>query len=90
MMYFSLGHIDHSARVMRVITWNRSFRGLPNMDDGKDDSYAEEQETHATVLDKLLAWEKKLYDEVKVYGILFFLSEYLIISFGSSFSQTIF
>ncbi|XP_022153603.1 uncharacterized protein LOC111021069 [Momordica charantia] len=59
------GHIDHSARVMRVITWNRSFRGLANMDDGKDDFYAEEQETHATVLDKLLAWEKKLYDEVK-------------------------
>ncbi|GFP92080.1 hypothetical protein PHJA_001352100 [Phtheirospermum japonicum] len=24
-----------------------------------------EQETHATVLDKMLAWEKKLYDEVK-------------------------
>ncbi|KAF3958389.1 hypothetical protein CMV_016702 [Castanea mollissima] len=22
---------------MRVITWNRSFRGLPNVDDGKDD-----------------------------------------------------
>jgi len=36
------------------------------MDNGKDDFYAEDQETHATVLDKLLAWEKKLYDEVKV------------------------
>ncbi|KAK9282205.1 hypothetical protein L1049_005117 [Liquidambar formosana] len=61
------GHIDHSARVMRVITWNRSFRGpgLPNVDDGKDDLDAEENETHATVLDKLLAWEKKLFDEVK-------------------------
>ncbi|XP_022948532.1 nitrate regulatory gene2 protein-like isoform X1 [Cucurbita moschata] len=66
------GHIDHSARVMRVITWNRSFRGLPNMDDGKDDSYAEEQETHATVLDKLLAWEKKLYDEVKAGEVMKF------------------
>ena len=52
---------------MRVITWNRSFRGIPNVDDGKDDFDAEEHETHATVLDKLLAWEKKLYDEVKVY-----------------------
>lgn len=62
----SPGHIDHSARVMRVITWNRSFRGIPNNDDEKDDLYAEEHETHATVLDKLLAWEKKLYDEVKV------------------------
>lgn len=59
------GHIDHSARVMRVITWNRSFR-MPNVDDGKDDFDSEEHETHATVLDKLLAWEKKLYDEVKV------------------------
>ncbi|KAJ7962982.1 Protein of unknown function (DUF630 and DUF632) [Quillaja saponaria] len=59
------GHIDHSARVMRVITWNRSFRGSVNLDDGKDDFDLEEHETHATVLDKLLAWEKKLYDEVK-------------------------
>lgn len=60
------GHIDHSARVMRVITWNRSFRGISLADDGKDDFDKEENETHATVLDKLLAWEKKLYDEVKV------------------------
>ncbi|XP_021298549.1 uncharacterized protein LOC110427380 [Herrania umbratica] len=61
------GHIDHSARVMRVITWNRSFRGLKldNADNVKDDFDSEENETHATVLDKLLAWEKKLYDEVK-------------------------
>lgn len=61
------GHIDHSTRVMRVITWNRSFKALNNdNDDGKDDFDSEEHETHATVLDKLLAWEKKLYDEVKV------------------------
>ncbi|CAL5361376.1 nitrate regulatory gene2 protein-like [Camellia sinensis] len=59
------GHIDHSARVMRVITWNRSFRGYLNTDDGMDDFDSEEHETHATVLDKMLAWEKKLYDEVK-------------------------
>ncbi|KAH7865811.1 hypothetical protein Vadar_011541 [Vaccinium darrowii] len=59
------GNIDHSARVMRVITWNRSFRGLPNAEDGMDDLDSEEHETHATVLDKMLAWEKKLYDEVK-------------------------
>ncbi|KAK9078318.1 hypothetical protein SSX86_002375 [Deinandra increscens subsp. villosa] len=60
------GHIDHSARVMRVITWNRSFKGLPEAaDDKKDDFDSEENETHATVLDKMLAWEKKLYDEVK-------------------------
>lgn len=59
------GHIDHSARVMRVITWNRSFRGVPNGEGARDDLDSEEYETHATVLDKLLAWEKKLYDEVK-------------------------
>ncbi|KAK4754014.1 hypothetical protein SAY87_002118 [Trapa incisa] len=59
------GHIDHSARVMQVITWNRSFRGLENAVDVKDNFDSEENETHATVLDKLLAWEKKLYDEVK-------------------------
>ncbi|KAJ0979640.1 hypothetical protein J5N97_015114 [Dioscorea zingiberensis] len=59
------GHIDHSARVMKVITWNRSFKGLPNANDGKDEFDDDEWETHATVLDKMLAWEKKLYDEVK-------------------------
>lgn len=59
------GHIDHAARVMQVITWNKSFRGLNNGDGGKDDFDTEEYETHATVLDKLLAWEKKLYEEVK-------------------------
>ncbi|PIN10817.1 hypothetical protein CDL12_16588 [Handroanthus impetiginosus] len=59
------GNINHSDRVMRVITWNRSFRGLPNTDDAVDDFDSEEHETHATVLDKMLAWEKKLYEEVK-------------------------
>lgn len=66
MKFYLSGHIDHSARVMRVITWNRSFRGLPNNDDLNDDFDTEENETHATVLDKLLAWEKKLFEEVKV------------------------
>lgn len=66
-MLWFVGNIDHSSRVLRVITWNRSFRGLPNSDhDGNGDFDAEEHETHATVLDKMLAWEKKLYDEVKV------------------------
>lgn len=52
---------------MRVITWNKSIRGMHNADDKKEAFDAEEYETHATVLDKLLAWEKKLYDEVKVH-----------------------
>ncbi|KAL0549533.1 hypothetical protein IC582_014018 [Cucumis melo] len=34
-------------------------------ENGRDDFYVEDQETHSTMLDKLLAWEKKLYDEVK-------------------------
>ncbi|KAK4778025.1 hypothetical protein SAY87_018212 [Trapa incisa] len=60
------GHVDHSKRLMRVITWNRSFHGLQSADDVHDEDFdSEENETHATVLDKLLAWEKKLYDEVK-------------------------
>lgn len=60
------GHIDHAARVMQVITWNKSFRGVPNGDGSKDNLDGEDYETHATILDKLLAWEKKLYEEVKV------------------------
>ncbi|XWS20310.1 hypothetical protein CRYUN_Cryun31cG0089600 [Craigia yunnanensis] len=62
------GHIDHSARVMHVITWNLSFRGLKldNADNAKDGFDSEENETHAIVLDNMLAWEKQLYDEVKV------------------------
>ncbi|XP_062181264.1 protein ALTERED PHOSPHATE STARVATION RESPONSE 1-like [Phragmites australis] len=59
------GHIDHSERVMKIITWNRSFKGMQNGDDGKDDFENDELETLATVVDKILAWEKKLYDEVK-------------------------
>ncbi|XP_044471111.1 nitrate regulatory gene2 protein-like isoform X2 [Mangifera indica] len=57
--------VDHSARVMRVITWNKSFRGISNGEGGKDEVNLEESETLANVLDKMLAWEKKLYEEVK-------------------------
>lgn len=67
------GHIDHSARVIRVITWNKSIRGMHNANDKKDGLDAEDYETHATVLDKLLAWEKKLYDEVKVHFLFCFI-----------------
>ncbi|XP_015688250.1 protein ALTERED PHOSPHATE STARVATION RESPONSE 1-like [Oryza brachyantha] len=62
----SRGHIDHSTKIMHVITWNRSFKNLPNQDDlGGNFEIDERFETHATVLDRMLAWEKKLYDEVK-------------------------
>ncbi|XP_071680414.1 protein ROLLING AND ERECT LEAF 2-like [Lolium perenne] len=63
-------HIDHSARVMQIITWKRSFSGLQNGDDRKDDFENDPSETLATVVDKILAWEKKLYDEVKAGEIM--------------------
>lgn len=61
----SRGHINHSDKIMRVITWNRSFKGLPQQDDMDGKIENDEPETHAVILDKLLAWEKKLYEEVK-------------------------
>lgn len=86
MMFQFVGHIDHAARVMRVITWNRSFRGVPNGDAAIDDPDAEEYETHATVLDKLLAWEKKLYEEVKVHHLILPVSIlFIALSFSSQF-----
>ena len=55
---------------MHVITWNRSFKNLPDQEDlGVNFEIDERFETHATVLDRMLAWEKKLYDEVKVMSI---------------------
>ncbi|KAK8935895.1 hypothetical protein KSP39_PZI013918 [Platanthera zijinensis] len=59
------GHIDHSEKILKVITWNRSIKGIQSEVDVKDDLDDEKWETHATVLDKMLAWEKKLYDEFK-------------------------
>ncbi|CAN1238934.1 Protein ROLLING AND ERECT LEAF 2 [Linum grandiflorum] len=60
------GHIDHSARIMRVITWNKAYKKVSNDGEGgRDDFDSEDYETHATVLDKLLAWGKKFFDEVK-------------------------
>ncbi|KVH97968.1 protein of unknown function DUF630 [Cynara cardunculus var. scolymus] len=59
--------ILEANRVMRVITWNKSFKGPQIADDSKDDLTSKENDqTHATVLDKMLGWEKKLYDEVKL------------------------
>lgn len=52
---------------MRAILWNNSFRGLRRFGDGEDDFDTGENETHATVLDNMLAWERKLYDEMKVF-----------------------
>ncbi|KAI3839151.1 hypothetical protein MKX03_032781 [Papaver bracteatum] len=67
------GHIDHSKRVMQVITWNKSFRGSQYANDEKDEKDEDEtDETLASVLDKILAWEKKLYDEIKVGEVMKF------------------
>ncbi|KAF3781201.1 hypothetical protein EJ110_NYTH37432 [Nymphaea thermarum] len=60
------GDIDHSAQVMRLITWNQSLKEVRSPDDRKGAGDAKETETLATILDQLLAWEKKLYDEVKI------------------------
>ncbi|WVZ62433.1 hypothetical protein U9M48_012187 [Paspalum notatum var. saurae] len=64
------GFVDHSARVMQVITWNRSFKGIPQPENVKNEMDDNEWETHATVLDKLLAWEKKLCHEVKEFEVI--------------------
>nr|KAJ0226342.1 hypothetical protein LSAT_V11C100014590 [Lactuca sativa] len=59
----NLGHTDHSTR---VTTWKHLFKGdqISNHDD--EDNYApKEKQTHYIILDNILAWEKKLYDEVK-------------------------
>jgi len=71
---------------MRVVTWDRSFRETPNTDEVKDDFDLEERETLATVLDKLLAWEKKLYNEVKVSRVETFVYHILLFQFLSNFS----
>ncbi|XP_062187910.1 protein ROLLING AND ERECT LEAF 2-like [Phragmites australis] len=64
------GFLDHSARVMQVITWNRSFKGIPQPENVKNELDDDEWETHATILDKLLAWEKKLCHEVKEFEVI--------------------
>uniref|UniRef100_A0A0A9E1N1 DUF632 domain-containing protein n=1 Tax=Arundo donax TaxID=35708 RepID=A0A0A9E1N1_ARUDO len=64
------GFVDHSARVMQVITWNRSFKGIPQPENVKNELDDDEWETHATILDKLFAWEKKLCHEVKVFEVI--------------------
>jgi hypothetical protein len=69
-----LGHINHSTKIMHVMMWNRSFKNLPDHDDLIDNFEIDERiDTHTVVLDRMLAWDKKLYDEVK---IIFSLSRY--------------
>ncbi|KAI3512620.1 hypothetical protein L1887_19937 [Cichorium endivia] len=59
------GHTAHSTRVTRATKWNRSFKGQQIVNNEKDDYTAKEKQTHSMILDKILAWENKLHDEVK-------------------------
>jgi hypothetical protein len=57
--------LEHSSRVLRVMSWGRNPQvSLPDAEGNPTES--SEKDTHASTLDKLLAWEKKLHDEVKV------------------------
>ncbi|PKA54374.1 hypothetical protein AXF42_Ash000207 [Apostasia shenzhenica] len=59
------GHLEHSEKIMKVIRWNKPIGDNGSEGDTKDDLDDEKWETHAIVLEKMQAWEKKLYDEVK-------------------------
>ena len=73
---------EHSAKVLNAITWHRSTSSrspLSKSDfassskypiDVSNSDFVEDcsmiSGSHASTLDRLLAWEKKLYEEVKV------------------------
>ncbi|VFQ84653.1 unnamed protein product [Cuscuta campestris] len=59
------GTIDHATRVMQIITWNKPVTAVSKGDGAIEKYDGGDSETHATVLDKLMAWEKKLYEELK-------------------------
>eukprot|EP00250_Pteridium_aquilinum_P012126 c20524_g1_i1 orf=467-2587(-) len=63
----SNGSINHSSRVLRVMSWGRHTQFASGNEEAEVNKLCGDgEETHASTLDKLLAWEKKLYDEVKV------------------------
>nr|XP_043637391.1 protein ROLLING AND ERECT LEAF 2-like [Erigeron canadensis] len=59
------GHINHSTRVMRVITWNKSIERPQIANVVKGEFASKGKESLVTLLDKMLAWETKLYDQMK-------------------------
>ena len=75
-------NVEHSTNVLNDITWHRSMSSrypLSKYDfassskypiDVSNSDFVEDYSmisgSHASILDKLLAWEKKLYEEVKV------------------------
>ncbi|MCO5606766.1 hypothetical protein L7F22_060956 [Adiantum nelumboides] len=52
-------------RVLRVMSWDKNLQLPLTNGEAIDLFHNKEKETHASTLDKLLAWEKKLHDEVK-------------------------
>ncbi|CAD6238430.1 unnamed protein product [Miscanthus lutarioriparius] len=57
-------HYQHASSMGAVET--RKGKNLPDHEDLNDNFDTDDRfETHAAVLDRMLAWEKKLYDEVK-------------------------
>ncbi|KAH7277761.1 hypothetical protein KP509_38G005900 [Ceratopteris richardii] len=57
--------LNHSRRVLRVMSWERDSHLPLTNGESLDLFHNTGNETHASTLDKLLAWEKKLHDEVK-------------------------
>ena len=73
---------EHSTKVLNAITWNRSMSSrypLSKYDfassskypiDASNSDFVEDcsmiSGSHASTLDRMLAWDKKLYEEVKV------------------------
>ncbi|XP_002960235.2 nitrate regulatory gene2 protein [Selaginella moellendorffii] len=58
----------HAKKVLRAISWSSSNSSLARAAAEQsvfDDESGDATGTHASTLDRLLAWEKKLYDEVK-------------------------
>lgn len=74
--------VESGERLAKVVTWNRSISSMSSSSrnplgtaiedrcSGRDCSFVEEfamiSGSHSSTLDRLYAWERKLYDEVKV------------------------
>lgn len=63
---FDSGMQSHRAEVSRILTWGKPSSRIPVAKEGVNANPLKDgHEGHASTLDRLLAWEKKLYDEVK-------------------------
>ena len=63
------------------------------MNENRDANYSEKQETLAMLLEKMLAWEKKLLDEVKVYlisAVTLAIISYLLVMFWVAWVEFLF